>query len=278
MARGAALAAFRETLEAFVGDRSEQDEWYERAVGLTAAAGTPWFVWPTPDSDWVEIDDDADYCASVTSSRAGRTADARALDRDPRACSRSATAASARPARAAADATFDTARVCVGSGLRARPLPLADGDRRRPAGGGLEWSIASADLDGRLDQAAELAAQTIRSDATLLIGVGGGRVIDTVKLAAARTGTDFVSVPTAISHDGISSPVASLAGDGQAARVVRGRDAGRDHRRPRLVASAPDADAPRRRRRPAQQPRPPLLDWRLADRARPRPLRRRSRR
>jgi len=43
-----------------------------------------------------------------------------------------------------------------------------------------------------------------------VVGVGGGRVIDTAKLAAARTSTDFISVPTAISHDGISSPVASL--------------------------------------------------------------------
>ncbi len=49
---------------------------------------------------------------------------------------------------------------------------------------------------------------------TLLVAVGGGRVIDTVKLAASRTGTEFVSVPTAISHDGISSPVASLTPDG----------------------------------------------------------------
>jgi glycerol-1-phosphate dehydrogenase [NAD(P)+] len=71
-------------------------------------------------------------------------------------------------------------------------------------------------LAGRLDQAAELAATIIKERVTAAVAVGGGRVIDTVKLAAARTGVDFVSVPTTISNDGISSPVASLAGpDGQ---------------------------------------------------------------
>jgi glycerol-1-phosphate dehydrogenase [NAD(P)+] len=67
-------------------------------------------------------------------------------------------------------------------------------------------------LTGRLDQAAALAGEIIEEDVTVAVAVGGGRVIDTVKLAAARTGVDFVSVPTAISNDGISSPVASLVG------------------------------------------------------------------
>jgi glycerol-1-phosphate dehydrogenase [NAD(P)+] len=67
-------------------------------------------------------------------------------------------------------------------------------------------------LCGRLDQAAATAATIIEEGVTTAVAVGGGRVIDTVKLAAARTGTDFVSVPTAVSNDGISSPVASLIG------------------------------------------------------------------
>ena len=71
-------------------------------------------------------------------------------------------------------------------------------------------------LTGRLDQAASTAATIIEEGATTAVAVGGGRVIDTIKLAAARTGVDFVSVPTAVSNDGISSPVASLVGkDGQ---------------------------------------------------------------
>jgi glycerol-1-phosphate dehydrogenase [NAD(P)+] len=69
-----------------------------------------------------------------------------------------------------------------------------------------------SNLDGRLAQAAATASTIIEEGVTTAVAIGGGRVIDTVKLAAARTGVDFVSVPTAVSNDGISSPVASLAG------------------------------------------------------------------
>lgn len=65
---------------------------------------------------------------------------------------------------------------------------------------------------GRLDQAAALAAQIIEHGVTVAVAVGGGRAIDPVKLAASRTRIDFVSIPTTISNDGISSPVASLIG------------------------------------------------------------------
>jgi choline kinase len=60
MARGTALAALRARLEEFVGRPERADEWYEGAVGRSAAAGTEWRIWPMPSSDWVEIDDDDD--------------------------------------------------------------------------------------------------------------------------------------------------------------------------------------------------------------------------
>lgn len=60
MARGSVLTEFRRALERFVGEDASRDEWYERAVGLTAAAGVRWTIWPTPDGRWVEIDDDSD--------------------------------------------------------------------------------------------------------------------------------------------------------------------------------------------------------------------------
>ncbi|RLF12435.1 MAG: NAD(P)-dependent glycerol-1-phosphate dehydrogenase [Thermoprotei archaeon] len=47
-----------------------------------------------------------------------------------------------------------------------------------------------------------------------IIGVGGGSIIDVAKLAAAKTGLNFVSVPTSASHDGIASPRASVKGLG----------------------------------------------------------------
>ncbi len=70
-------------------------------------------------------------------------------------------------------------------------------------------------LAGELRQAADTARTIINSQITLAVAVGGGRVIDSVKLAASRTGTDFISVPTTMAHDGICSPVASLDVDGR---------------------------------------------------------------
>lgn len=43
-----------------------------------------------------------------------------------------------------------------------------------------------------------------------VVGVGGGKVIDVSKLSAYRSNIPFISVPTAASHDGIASPMASI--------------------------------------------------------------------
>jgi glycerol-1-phosphate dehydrogenase [NAD(P)+] len=44
----------------------------------------------------------------------------------------------------------------------------------------------------------------------LLLGVGGGSVIDITKLAAFEANKPFISIPTSAAHDGIASPRASL--------------------------------------------------------------------
>lgn len=66
---------------------------------------------------------------------------------------------------------------------------------------------------GGIDDAVALAAAMgpVRYD--LLIGAGGGRVVDVAKYAAARLGVPMVSVPTALSHDGMASPVSILDND-----------------------------------------------------------------
>ncbi len=46
-----------------------------------------------------------------------------------------------------------------------------------------------------------------------IVGVGGGRVIDVAKYVAYKHNKPFVSVPTVLSHDGISSPRATLDGN-----------------------------------------------------------------
>jgi choline kinase len=64
MARGDALRRLRDVLEGFVGRADATNEWYEGAVGRTAAAGSAWRVWPMAPGAWVEIDDDADLRAA----------------------------------------------------------------------------------------------------------------------------------------------------------------------------------------------------------------------
>jgi glycerol-1-phosphate dehydrogenase [NAD(P)+] len=44
----------------------------------------------------------------------------------------------------------------------------------------------------------------------LLLGVGGGSIIDITKFAAYELKKPFISVPTSAAHDGIASPRASL--------------------------------------------------------------------
>jgi len=48
------------------------------------------------------------------------------------------------------------------------------------------------------------------ADAGFLVGVGGGKPVDTAKMASDRLGLGFVSVPTAASHDGIVSGRSSI--------------------------------------------------------------------
>jgi glycerol-1-phosphate dehydrogenase [NAD(P)+] len=64
---------------------------------------------------------------------------------------------------------------------------------------------------GTLDAANELVARLRGRTYDAVVGVGGGKTIDTAKYAATRYGTPMVSVATNLAHDGIASPVSSLA-------------------------------------------------------------------
>lgn len=46
-----------------------------------------------------------------------------------------------------------------------------------------------------------------------LVGVGGGAVIDTTKICAFKANISYASIPTSASHDGITSPQATIPGE-----------------------------------------------------------------
>ena len=75
------------------------------------------------------------------------------------------------------------------------------------AGYNVKQKLISSATVGEVNDVIKYAS---KNNIELLLGVGGGSVIDVTKLAAFDLNRSFVSVPTCASHDGIASPRASL--------------------------------------------------------------------
>lgn len=74
-------------------------------------------------------------------------------------------------------------------------------------------SVESLIVETATMQDVTTAEQKIRQfKPQIIIGVGGGTKIDAAKLSSARQNKPFISIPTALSHDGIASPLASIKG------------------------------------------------------------------
>ena len=52
---------------------------------------------------------------------------------------------------------------------------------------------------------------TVLGNVDIVLGFGGGSSLDVAKLISRDTGINWISVPTAASHDGIASEVASVS-------------------------------------------------------------------
>jgi choline kinase len=65
MARGTVRERLDAALQTYMVSDAAVDRWYEHAIGETASEGVPWVIWPTPDSEWIEIDDEADYASAL---------------------------------------------------------------------------------------------------------------------------------------------------------------------------------------------------------------------
>ncbi|NBM17032.1 iron-containing alcohol dehydrogenase family protein [Streptomyces sp. GC420] len=95
-------------------------------------------------------------------------------------------------------------------------VAISDGSgavlRRRlaPALPGADWFEVGG---GTLDDAIHLADAMKAGHYDAVVGLGGGKIIDCAKFAAARIGLPLVAVATNLSHDGLCSPVATLDND-----------------------------------------------------------------
>ena len=94
-------------------------------------------------------------------------------------------------------------------GLDGLPIVVCDENTSRIAGEKVASIVSGELIKSQIPD--DIAA--LHSKAGYLIAVGGGSVIDSVKIAAKNLDVPFISLPTAASHDGIASPLASVKGE-----------------------------------------------------------------
>jgi glycerol-1-phosphate dehydrogenase [NAD(P)+] len=101
-------------------------------------------------------------------------------------------------------------------GLSGKALVLADDNTTKIAGDRVR-DLLDAEahiLSGSMDEGIAASVAFVKKKRMkYVVGVGGGTVIDTTKVCAFKSKVPYVSIPTAASHDGITSPQASLKGE-----------------------------------------------------------------
>ncbi len=67
--------------------------------------------------------------------------------------------------------------------------------------------------DNQIESFNQIQKNVKKDNSDLIVGIGGGRSVDTAKLISYNLGKPFVSLPTAASHDGMASPFVSIKSD-----------------------------------------------------------------
>ena len=96
--------------------------------------------------------------------------------------------------------------------------------------GELVESLLDADIIWSISPEHRKGVITQYPGVDVVVGFGGGKSIDLAKLSADEAGLDWISIPTAASHDGIASDGPTGAGRRPGARRRR-RPIGEDRRR-----------------------------------------------
>ncbi|MGB0855544.1 MAG: sn-glycerol-1-phosphate dehydrogenase [Nitrosopumilus sp.] len=64
--------------------------------------------------------------------------------------------------------------------------------------------------DNQIESLNQIQKDVKKDNSSLIVGIGGGRSVDTAKIISYNLGKPFVSLPTAASHDGMASPFVSI--------------------------------------------------------------------
>lgn len=70
------------------------------------------------------------------------------------------------------------------------------------------------------DEAVAIAKKICIEDIKVIIGVGGGRVLDTAKYAAHISKAVYICIPTSLSNDSLASPFSVLETEGKARKTI----------------------------------------------------------
>jgi glycerol-1-phosphate dehydrogenase [NAD(P)+] len=73
--------------------------------------------------------------------------------------------------------------------------------------------IWHASKDNQIKSLNKIQKNVKKDNSDLIVGIGGGRSVDTAKLISYNLDKQFVSLPTAASHDGMASPFVSVKSD-----------------------------------------------------------------
>lgn len=103
-------------------------------------------------------------------------------------------------------------------GLKGKALVIADTKSHEIAGEAVCKLLDQANLkvdELQIKTMAEkdliiIEKRILSTKPQILFGVGGGAIIDAAKISSCTQNIPFISIPTAVSHDGIASPLASI--------------------------------------------------------------------
>lgn len=110
----------------------------------------------------------------------------------------------------------DIGDICKGLRLFDEAIVVSGENTFKVAGNYVVDALEKADFGVDFIKTSDASMKSVNAvcdkidNASVILGIGGGKIIDVAKLSSTKCGVHFLSVPTTASHDGIASPMASI--------------------------------------------------------------------